>query len=423
MPATVWGALLPGVPFLLAVAGLLLPHRARTAAATLAVGGAAIVLLIAIGLAIGVHQPVDQGVRVVDFGSIAVTFGVRLDGVATMVAIAVGVVALAVQVYSVAYLRDDDRYVPYAAQVSLFTAAMLLVVVSGDLIALLIGWEVMGICSYLLIGHDRRLPEAPRAAVKAFLVTRVADLGAHPRRHHGGCRGLRRRPPLPAVLGRPGRPHRAGRLRRDHDAAWCARRHGAGRHQAGTGMVHREPARLHERSARRRRARRRAVPPADPRGVQGVAVPRRRRGHPRGGRQHVRSHGRAAAWDAGDVLVDDDRLGRPGRRTAAGRLLEQGRHRRGDAGRRGAGTGVAGLAGLPRRGGYHRRHRLVRDAPVAVHLLRRPARAGGRASARTPVGHAWPGGRLGRAQRAARLRRVLARARRPARRRPAAFQR
>ncbi len=148
MPATVWGALLPGVPFLLAVAGLLLPHRARTAAATLAVGGAAIVLLIAIGLAIGVHQPVDQGVRVVDFGSIAVTFGVRLDGVATMVAIAVGVVALAVQVYSVAYLRDDDRYVPYAAQVSLFTAAMLLVVVSGDLIALLIGWEVMGICSY-----------------------------------------------------------------------------------------------------------------------------------------------------------------------------------------------------------------------------------------------------------------------------------
>src|SRR6266498_618485 len=177
MPPTGWGALLPGVPSLLAVAGLLLPHRARTAAATLAVGGAAIVLLIAIGLAIGVHQPVDQGVRVVDFGSIAVTFGVRLDGVATMVAIAVGVVALAVQVYSVAYLRDDDRYVPYAAQVSLFTAAMLLVVVSGDLIALLIGWEVMGICSYVLIGHDRRLPEGPRAAVKAFLVTRDGDVG------------------------------------------------------------------------------------------------------------------------------------------------------------------------------------------------------------------------------------------------------
>src|SRR5436309_4271353 len=89
----------------------------------------------------------------------------------------VGTVALAVQVYSVAYLHDDERYVPYAAQVSLFTAAMLLVVVAGDLIVLLIGWEVMGICSYLLIGHDRRLPEAPAAAVKAFLVTRVGDVG------------------------------------------------------------------------------------------------------------------------------------------------------------------------------------------------------------------------------------------------------
>src|SRR6185437_681434 len=54
---------------------------------------------------------------------------------------------------------------------------MVLVVVSGDLIALLIGWEVMGICSYLLIGHDRTLPEAPGAAVKAFLVTRVGDVG------------------------------------------------------------------------------------------------------------------------------------------------------------------------------------------------------------------------------------------------------
>ena len=54
---------------------------------------------------------------------------------------------------------------------------MLLVVVAGDLILLLVGWEVMGICSYLLIGHDRTLPEAPGAAVKAFLVTRVGDVG------------------------------------------------------------------------------------------------------------------------------------------------------------------------------------------------------------------------------------------------------
>jgi NADH-quinone oxidoreductase subunit L len=61
--------------------------------------------------------------------------------------------------------------------VSLFTAAMLAVVLAGDLLVLLVGWEVMGLCSYLLIGHYRDLPEAPGAALKAFLVTRVGDVG------------------------------------------------------------------------------------------------------------------------------------------------------------------------------------------------------------------------------------------------------
>ncbi|GAA0229229.1 NADH-quinone oxidoreductase subunit L [Cryptosporangium japonicum] len=122
-------------------------------------------------------QPVDVAARLADFGPLQVQLALRVDTAAAVVAVMVCLVALAVQVYSVAYLRDDDRYGPYAAQVSLFTAAMLLVVVSGDLFLLLVGWEVMGLCSYLLIGHDRSLPEAPGAAVKAFLVTRVGDVG------------------------------------------------------------------------------------------------------------------------------------------------------------------------------------------------------------------------------------------------------
>jgi NADH-quinone oxidoreductase subunit L len=171
------GPLLPVVPAVAALLGFLLPLRSRSAAAVLGVGGAGGALLVAILLALGYERPFETSIEWVRIGDLAVTFGVRIDGPATLVALAVGVVALAVQVYSVAYLHDDDRYPPYAAQVSLFTAAMLLVVVSGDLILLLVGWEVMGICSYLLIGHDRRLPEAPRAAVKAFVVTRVGDVG------------------------------------------------------------------------------------------------------------------------------------------------------------------------------------------------------------------------------------------------------
>src|SRR6185369_6408222 len=131
--------------------------------------GATAALADAIGLAFRVHGSEAGGRRLADFGGgLVVHASYLLTPSALVVAIAVGTVALAVQVYSVAYLHDDDRYAPYAAQVNLFTAAMLLVVVSGDLIPLLVGWEVMGICSYLLIGHDRRLPEAPGAAVKAF---------------------------------------------------------------------------------------------------------------------------------------------------------------------------------------------------------------------------------------------------------------
>jgi NADH-quinone oxidoreductase subunit L len=169
------GVLLPAVPFAVALIGLLLPLHARKAAAVLGVTGAAGALVVAIVTAAA--DKTDESREWIQLGDLTVTFGVRLDQPAALVAIAVAVVALAVQVYSITYLASDERYPPYAAQVSLFTAAMLLVVVAGDLIMLLVGWEVMGICSYLLIGHDRRLPEAPAAAVKAFIVTRVGDVG------------------------------------------------------------------------------------------------------------------------------------------------------------------------------------------------------------------------------------------------------
>jgi NADH-quinone oxidoreductase subunit L len=169
--------LLPLVPFAAAMVTLLLPQRSRAVAATLGIAGAAGALALTLVLLLTFDQPYGGYVELVRFGELAVSFGVRVDTAALLVAVATGVVALAVQLYSVSYLHDDRRYAPYAAQVSLFTAAMLLVLVAGDLIVLLVGWEVMGICSYLLIAHDRRLPEAPGAAVKAFLVTRVGDIG------------------------------------------------------------------------------------------------------------------------------------------------------------------------------------------------------------------------------------------------------
>jgi NADH-quinone oxidoreductase subunit L len=174
---TVLGAALPLVPLLFALIGFVTPQRSRETGAALGVAGSLLALLIAIALAVTVDGTVQAGFTVAEFGSLPITASLLLTPAAAYVAVAVGAVALAVQVYSISYLRDDERYGPYAAQIGLFTGAMLTVVVAGDLIMLLVGWEVMGICSYLLIGHDRRLPEAPAAAVKAFLVTRVGDVG------------------------------------------------------------------------------------------------------------------------------------------------------------------------------------------------------------------------------------------------------
>jgi NADH-quinone oxidoreductase subunit L len=108
-----------------------------------------------------------------------IPFGITLDvnGVSAVVALLVCCVALAVQIYSVAYMREDPRYSSYAAFISLFTAAMLLVVLSGDLLVLYVGWEIMGVCSYFLIGHYWHDRATSRAAVKAFIVTRLGDVG------------------------------------------------------------------------------------------------------------------------------------------------------------------------------------------------------------------------------------------------------
>ncbi|KUL30193.1 NADH-quinone oxidoreductase subunit 5 family protein [Actinoplanes awajinensis] len=177
------GALLPGVPLFLGLVGLVLPPGdggPRRTAALFGVAGAALALLdtiVLLAVSTSRGAPLTANAHWLSLGGIEVTVGFSAGAAALYVALAVCVVALCVQVYSVTYLHDDPRYAPYAAQVSLFTGAMLLVVTSGDLIGLLIGWEVMGACSYLLIGHDRRLPEAPAAAMKAFLVTRVGDVG------------------------------------------------------------------------------------------------------------------------------------------------------------------------------------------------------------------------------------------------------
>ena len=166
------------VPALAALVGLTALGRSRRAAAV-AVGGALVTFAVTAGTAIanvvdGVADSASYGL--IPNGTAPMQVALRLDGLSATVAIMVAAVALAVQIYSVSYLGGDPRYPSYAALISLFTAAMMLVVHADDLIILLIGWEVMGICSYFLVAHHWELRDARRAGVKAFLVTRIGDI-------------------------------------------------------------------------------------------------------------------------------------------------------------------------------------------------------------------------------------------------------
>jgi NADH-quinone oxidoreductase subunit L len=171
-----------GAPFVAAVVGLLAGRLQPRVVVPVALTGTAVSLVAALvmtGRVVTTDGLVERGsLDTVPLGG-GLTFGLdlRLDGLAAVVSVAVTVVALSVQVYSTAYLKGDPRYSSYAALVSLFTAAMLLVVFADDLFVLLVGWEVMGVCSYFLIGHHWEQEGSRAGAVKALVTTRLGDVG------------------------------------------------------------------------------------------------------------------------------------------------------------------------------------------------------------------------------------------------------
>jgi NADH-quinone oxidoreductase subunit L len=169
-----------GAPFLAAVVGLLGGRTWPRLVVPVAVGGTVVASVAAIALtAQAVVGDLFERVHLAEVATGGPPIGVdlRADGLAALVSLAVCAVALAVQVYSIGYLKGDPRYSSYAALVSLFTAAMLLVVFADDLMVLLVGWEVMGVCSYFLIGHHWEQEGSRASAVKAFVVTRLGDVG------------------------------------------------------------------------------------------------------------------------------------------------------------------------------------------------------------------------------------------------------
>ncbi len=110
-------------------------------------------------------------------GSMTLTVGYRVDALTAVMVSMVSIVASCIQVYSIGYMHGDPRFSRFFAYLSLFCGSMMLLVITDSLLVLYVGWELVGLCSYLLIGFWFERPTAARAAMKAFITTRVGDLG------------------------------------------------------------------------------------------------------------------------------------------------------------------------------------------------------------------------------------------------------
>jgi NADH-quinone oxidoreductase subunit L len=177
--------LIPLFPFLAFVAVSLFAHRDRKLSHGLVLGGIAVALLLSqIVFWVAVLGP--ESVDVHPFQSVSIHWlsagvedfrlGVYIDAATTVMLFMVPLVCAMIFIYSVGYMRGDPRYSRFFAYISLFATGMLGMVVFDSLLAFFIFWEIMGTCSYLLIGFWYEKESAKKAGLKAFLVTKIGDL-------------------------------------------------------------------------------------------------------------------------------------------------------------------------------------------------------------------------------------------------------
>jgi len=110
-------------------------------------------------------------------GDFKVELAILVDRLSTLMSLVVTGVGFLIHVYSVGYMAEDERYARFFTLLNLFVFSMLLLVLASDFLVLYVGWELVGLCSYMLIGFWFERPSAADAAKKAFLVTRIGDFG------------------------------------------------------------------------------------------------------------------------------------------------------------------------------------------------------------------------------------------------------
>src|ERR1035438_5747285 len=184
--------LIPAVPIVASGVIALLKRPKRKTAATLAIGSVACALLLSLAAFAQVLtfwgnlkaekiqslNALRESVNFtwIQFGSTNVDLGWVLDPLSAVMLVMVTLVGLLIFIYSVGYMAHDENFTRFFCFLSLFAGAMLAVVIANSLLLLFMGWELVGLTSYLLIGFWYQKPAAAAAAKKAFLTTRVGDV-------------------------------------------------------------------------------------------------------------------------------------------------------------------------------------------------------------------------------------------------------
>ncbi len=173
--------LIPAAPLAVSLIILSLANSRRKSAATLAIIGQIVAFalsILAFSLTLQTH-----GFRAVHnftwftFGEHALRVGWVLDPLAAAMLVMITLVGLCIFVFSIGYMAEDKNFTRFFAYLSFFSGAMLGVVIANSLLLLFVCWELVGLASYLLIGFWIHKPSAAAAAKKAFITTRIGDLG------------------------------------------------------------------------------------------------------------------------------------------------------------------------------------------------------------------------------------------------------
>ncbi|MGE4271529.1 MAG: NADH-quinone oxidoreductase subunit L [Desulfitobacterium sp.] len=180
-----WAWLIPFLPFLSFLLIVFVTKRSKRLSSTISILAILTSLGLAIGIGIGVIQsgsqvienPVLSTVNWLSIAGLQIDFGTLIDPMSAMMLFVVTLVASMVQIYSIGYMHGDPGFSRYYAFQSLFAASMLGMVLATNLLQLFIFWELVGLCSYLLIGFWFFKVSAREAAKKAFITTRVGDFG------------------------------------------------------------------------------------------------------------------------------------------------------------------------------------------------------------------------------------------------------